>query len=96
MEKAERLKMLFESEFTSTSIQYTFESDLHKYHILGKPDHWLCVKSDFLDHVEPREVVFKVRDLGVIDLCKSDDTIRWVTVGEQGIEEVDGDSTAIH
>lgn len=95
MEKAERLKMLFESEFTSKSIQYTFESDLHKFHILGKPDHWLCVKSDFLDHVEPREVVFKARDVGAIDLCKSDDDTKWVNLDEQGVE-IDGDSSALH
>jgi len=88
MEKPERLKTLFQSEFTSKKIEYAFDSNLHQYMIVGPLTHRLYISADFIEKNEPRDIVQKARATGAIYMLKSSEEPRCLELNAGGVEEV--------
>jgi len=88
-DKAEKLKALFASEFTSRTIDYARDNDWHTYRITGEPTHWFYLSGDFLSVSEPKEIVQMARDTGAIEVCKSSHEPKRLQLKKSGFVEVE-------
>lgn len=89
-DKAERVKCLFQSEFTSRSVEHdSLPADWHKYTIRGEPTHGFFLSPEFLAQTEPAEIVQQARSSGAIYTCKASDNSVWLCLSPRGFEQVD-------